>query len=64
MTPVGGYNPFGFTYWIDLVFLVNGSGIIDDGNTNGTDAVRPVINIRSDVTITGTGTMTEPYIVN
>lgn len=26
--------------------------------------LRTVINIRSDVTITGTGTMTDPYLVN
>ena len=28
------------------------------------EGIRPVINIHSDVTITGTGTMTDPYIIN
>ena len=63
ITPAGGYNPFGFTDWLALLFSVGGSGLIDDNYTYGTYGLRPVINIRSDVTITGSGTMTDPYVV-
>ena len=64
ITPAGGYNPFGFTDWLALLFSVGGSGLIDDNYTYGTYGLRPVINIRSDVTITGSGTMTDPYVVS
>ncbi len=64
MTTAGGYNPFGYSEWFALVFDVNGSGSVCDSNVYGMGGLRSVINIRSDVTITGTGTMTDPYIVN
>ena len=64
MTPIGCYNPFGYTTWGALVFYVIGSGRIDQGGAFGTYGLRPVINLKSDVTITGTGTKTDPYIVN
>ena len=64
ITPAGGYNPFGFTDWLALLFSVGGSGLIDDNYTYGTYGLRPVINIRSDVTITGSSTMTDPYVVS
>ena len=41
MTPAGGYNPFGVTYWNAYVFNVYGSGNIDDNNTNNTNGLRP-----------------------
>ena len=61
LTPAGGYIPFGYTYWVAYVFNVNASGSFDDGNTDGTRGLRPVINIRSDVTVIGDGTMQNPY---
>ena len=61
MTPAGGYNPLGFTYWSSYVFHVNPSGLIDDYSTTITYGLRPVINIRSDVTISGNGTIDNPY---
>ena len=64
MTPVGGYNPFGGTGCDAYEFDVGGSGRIDDDYASYTSGLRPVINIKSDVTITGTGTKTDPYIVN
>ena len=64
MTPAGGYTPFGSAKWSATVFIVVGSGGIDDHGTNHTNGLRPVINIRSDVTITGSGTMTDPYVVS
>ena len=64
MTPAGGYNSFGIPYWRALVFYVNASGEFDDHHVYNAVGLRPVINIRSDVTITGNGTMTNPYVVN
>ena len=43
------------------VFRVGSSGLLGSWIVNGTTGVRPVINIRSDVAITGTGTTTDPY---
>ena len=63
MTPAGGYNPFGHAGWDVRVFGVNDSGYFDDLFAGSNYALRPVINIRSDVTITGSGTMTDPYVV-
>ena len=64
MTPAGGYTPFGFTYWLALVFEVYDSGPVFDHDVVDTIGLRPVINLKSNVTITGTGTMTDPYIAN
>ena len=64
MTPAGGYNSFINTYWGARVFSIGRSGYIDDDNANVIRGLRPVINIKSDVTITGTGTKTDSYIVN
>ncbi len=63
MTPAGGYNPFYETGWRAPVFYIYGNGVIDDAYVRGVGGLRPVINIRSDVTITGSGTMTDPYVV-
>ena len=64
MTPAGGYNPFGYSGWGTNVFTAYGSGDFDDNGADDTYGLRPVINLKSDVTITGTGTMTDPYLVN
>ena len=64
MTPSGGYNSFGLNYWVAFVFFIPNAGYIDDGHPDFERGLRPVINIRSDVTITGSGTMTDPYVVN
>ena len=64
MTPAGGFTPFGDTGWVANVFGVSGSGGIDDSRAFSTDGLRPVINVRSDVTITGNGTMSDPYVVS
>uniref|UniRef100_UPI003FF069C0 hypothetical protein n=1 Tax=Candidatus Ventrenecus sp. TaxID=3085654 RepID=UPI003FF069C0 len=63
MTPAGGYNPFGDTYWRAQLFGVYGSGIIDGHGASDTNGLRPVVNLKSDVTITGSGAMTDPYVV-
>ena len=64
MSPVGFYNPFGYYGNFPVVFLINSKGRFDDSGVENNLGVRPVINIRSDVTITGIGTMTDPYVVN
>ena len=64
MTPAGGYNPFGDTSWNALVLTVLTSGYFDDYNAYGVFGLRPVINIRSDVTVTGDGTMSNPYRIS
>ena len=63
MTSVGGYNPFGYSDWGAKVFFLSGLGLIDHYNVNDSLGFRPVINVCSDVTITGSGTMTDPYVV-
>ena len=65
MTPVGSYNPFGLTNWGVSVFNVNASGTIDDNNTTSSSiGLRPVLNLRSDVTISGEGTIEKPFTVS
>ncbi len=64
MTPAGGYNPFGGASWFAYVFGVGVSGVVDDNFAGDTRGLRPVVNLKSDVTITGSGTMTNPYVVS
>ncbi len=61
MTPVGGYNPFVLTGWGSSVFGVGTSGYLDDFGSTSSLSLRSVINLRSDVTITGEGTKDNPY---
>ena len=64
MTPAGGYNPFGIAAWEPYVFNIWNNGNFDERCVFDNRGFRPVINIRSDVTITGSGTMNDPYVVN
>ena len=66
ITPAGSYNTFGGRGWYSYVLYVGSAGGIDDGvvNANGTHNLRPVINIRSDVTIFGDETMSNPYVIS
>ena len=64
MTPAGGYIPFGGTGWYASVFAVNASGLTDDYGVSSAVGLRPVVNLKSDVTITGNGTKTDPYVVS
>ncbi len=63
MTPAGFYNPFGYLDTTTFVFTMSFTGKIVDRSPGVEIGLRPVINIRSDVTITGSGTMTDPYVV-
>ena len=64
MTPAGYYNPFGFTYWGSFVFIVITSGSIDDYSADSTVGLRPVINLKSSVKVSGNGTKSSPYVVS
>ena len=64
MTPAGGYVPFGRTAWYSYVFRVYASGYLDDNITTITSGVRPVINIKADVAVTGSGTKENPYQIS
>ena len=58
------FFPFGNTNWNANVFVVNASGVIDDYDVGHTLGLRPVVNLKSGVTITGSGTKTNPYVVS
>ena len=62
MTPAGYYNPFGNSGWTSDVFNVRATGRLDDGSTNGTAGLRPVINLKSTLKFTGDGTKNNPYV--
>ena len=61
MTPAGYYNLFGSTGWNALLFGVSPSGYFNDDIANNAHGLKPVINIRSDVKVSGLGTMENPY---
>lgn len=64
MTPLGGYNPYMRDWWYTYMGVISENYNLENRGTQGVYYLRPVINIRSDVTITGNGTMTDPYIIN
>ena len=63
MTPAGGYNLYGTNYWNALIFVISSSGNFDDSSVYNTTCFKPVINLKPDVTITGSGTVTDPYVI-
>ncbi len=46
-----------------IVFRVDSSGNLDDAGVRSTFGLRPVINLHSDVTFTGNGTIDNPFVV-
>jgi len=46
------------------VFGVSISGHLGTGGVGHLLSVRPVINLKADTIFTGSGTMTDPYVVN
>ena len=46
------------------VFYVGSNGYLSSNNVGGTFGVRPVLNLSADVTLTGSGTQTDPYVVS
>ena len=61
-TPAGFYTPLGYqSVSASLIFAVTYNGLIDDAYVTNLLGLRPVINIRSDVNVSGDGTMQNPY---
>ena len=57
-------SPHDFNGSYARVFYVYSDGFLLDSYVNGgTRGVRPVINLKADVTITGSGTISDPYVV-
>ena len=65
ISPSGYYKPIGLALEAAYALYINENGQIDDPLVS-TDSyyIKPVINIRSDVTITGDGTMSNPYQIS
>ena len=61
MTPAGYYYPFGYEGYDARLILVDGFGSLDDNTAYSPYTLRPVINIRGDVTVSGNGTIKTPY---
>ena len=45
------------------VFIVNANGFIGNGGVRNSNSIRPVINLDANVTLSGSGTSTDPYVV-
>ena len=56
-------TPYHFNGSVARMFFVSSSGYFSNTLVYSTYGVRPVINLRHDVTISGTGTSTDPYQV-
>ena len=57
-------SPYYFLGSYASVFRVNSSGYLNNYSVNNALGVRPVINLRGDLSVTGTGTSTNPYEVS
>ena len=64
MTPAGLYAPFVGNTSYGFVYGVNSNGVLEEHGIGNQFFIKPVINIRSDVTIIGSGTMMDQYVVN
>ena len=56
-------SPYRFDSRYAGVFIVNYRGPLGNNNVNGTFGVRPVINLKSAIAITGSGSKTDPFKV-
>ncbi len=56
-------SPFLFSSGFAYVFCVNSNGTLTSHYVNNAHGVRPVINIKADVTISGSGITDDPYII-
>ncbi len=57
-------SPFWYSSGNAQEFYVHSSGRLSAGYVNNTLGIRPVINLRSDVTFTGDGTISNPFKVS
>ena len=64
MTSAGFYAPFVRNGKSSYAYGVNADGALEEHGVGGsTIYFKPVINLKSDVTFTGSGTMTDPYVI-
>lgn len=56
-------SPYWYYFGYAGVFVVSSSGGLYTGTVNDSYGVRPVINLRADVSLTGTGTTSDPFKV-
>ena len=56
-------SPYYFSDSVPVVFVVSYDGYINYNSVNDTYAIRPVISLKSSVTLTGSGTQTDPWVV-
>ena len=56
-------SPYWYYFGYAGVFVVSSSGVLYTGTVNDSYGVRPVINLRADVSLTGTGTTSDPFKV-
>ena len=61
MSPAMYYNIYNIGY--ASVFIVNDFGNITTSYVSGTHGIRPVINLKSAITLSGSGTTTDPFRV-
>ncbi len=57
-------SPSNFTSGFADVFYVNSYGDLQHSGVSGSYGLRPVINLKSSVEFTGSGTINDPYIIN
>jgi len=57
------YSYYGSNTYPARVFIVLSNGYLSNDGVNSAFGVRPVINLKADVTLTGKGTTSDPYIV-
>jgi len=56
-------TPGEYTYENANVFIVTNTGSLDIASVDSENAIRPVINLASTVTATGSGTVDNPYVI-
>ena len=56
-------SPFYFNGPSAYVFFVDSDGWLFNYNVNSIRGVRPVINLNANITITGSGTISNPYVI-
>ena len=57
-------SPHNFNGTFANPFFVDSNGMLNVTSSNGTQGIRPVINLKANVTIqSGTGTAQDPYII-
>ena len=56
-------SPSDFNGTLAVEFFVNAHGYINNVNVDNTRGVRPVLSLKSDISVTGTGTQNDPFLV-